>query len=78
VIAHVADGSHALSMSIGALAEHLDPARFVRCHRSSIVNLDAIREVQAWFGGDCIAVPVNGARVRVSRTHRAAMLRPIV
>ena len=78
VIAHVTDGSHALSMSIGALAERLDPARFVRCHRSSIVNLDAIREVQAWFGGDCIAVLVNGARVRVSRTHRAAMLRPIV
>ncbi len=78
VIAHVADGSHVLTMTIGALAERLDPARFVRCHRSSIVNLDAVREVQAWFGGDCIAVLVNGERVRVSRTHRAAMLRPIV
>jgi two-component system LytT family response regulator len=78
VRAHVADGSHLLSMPIGALAERLDPARFVRCHRSSIVNLDAVREVQAWFGGDYIAVLVNGAQVRVSRTHRAAMLRPIV
>jgi two-component system LytT family response regulator len=77
VRAHVAGGSHLLSMTIGALGERLDPARFVRCHRSSIVNLDAVREIQAWFGGDYIAVLVNGVQVRVSRTHRDAMLRPI-
>ncbi|MBW8811686.1 MAG: LytTR family transcriptional regulator, partial [Lysobacter sp.] len=78
VRAHLADTSHLLSMSIGALVERLDPTRFVRCHRSSIVNLAAVREVQAWFGGDYIAVLRNGVHVRVSRTHREAMLRPIV
>jgi two-component system LytT family response regulator len=78
VRAHLAAGEcHTVSLSIGALAEQLDPARFVRCHRSSIVNLDAVREIQAWFGGDYVAVLVDGARVRVSRTHRDAMLRPL-
>jgi two-component system LytT family response regulator len=78
VRAHLAGGAcHTVSLSIGALAEQLDPARFVRCHRSSIVNLDAVREIQAWFGGDYVAVLVDGARVRVSRTHRDAMLRPL-
>jgi two-component system, LytTR family, response regulator len=78
VRAHTATATHAVPIALGALAERLDPRRFVRCHRSSIVNLDAVRELQAWFGGDYVAVLVNGARVRVSRSHRAAMLRPVI
>jgi two-component system LytT family response regulator len=54
----------------------MDPARFVQVHRSAIVNLERVREVQAWFGGDYIAILHGGEQVRVSRTHAPMLLRP--
>jgi two-component system, LytTR family, response regulator len=77
VRAHLAASNHLVSTTLGALAERLDPERFVRCHRSNILNLDAVREIQPWFGGDYVAILVNGQQVRVSRTHRDAILRPL-
>src|SRR5262245_47220069 len=47
---HVATGSgHLLHESMRALEERLDPARFVRVHRSAIVNVDWIKEIQPWY-----------------------------
>jgi two-component system LytT family response regulator len=64
--------------TLGAMQEHLDPARFVRIHRSTVVNLESIREVQPWVGGDYIAILRDGRKLRVSRTHREELLRPMV
>jgi two-component system LytT family response regulator len=64
--------------TLGAMQERLDPARFVRIHRSTIVNLECIREVQPWVGGDYIAILRDGRKLRVSRTHREELLRPMV
>ena len=47
--------------------------RFARIHRSAIVNLDAVRELQPWFGGDYIVILTNGAKVRASRTYRSRL-----
>jgi two-component system LytT family response regulator len=52
------------------LQDALDPRRFVRVHRSAIVNLDHVREVRATAGGDHQVVLVSGTTVRVSRTYR--------
>ena len=41
--------------------------QFARIHRSVIVNLDAIAELQPWFGGDMVLILTTGARLRVSR-----------
>jgi two-component system LytT family response regulator len=48
----------------------------VRIHRSVIVNVERIREVQPWFGGDYIAILRTGAKLRVSRLRAPQLLRP--
>jgi two-component system LytT family response regulator len=73
---HAGGRTHLVRGSLAATAERLDPAHFVRIHRSTIVNVARIREVQPWMGGDHIAVLRDGTRLRVSRTCRGALLRP--
>jgi two-component system LytT family response regulator len=51
----------------------LDPGRFTRIHRRYIVNLDRIVEIQPWFAGDAVVALRSGAKLRLSRTHRAGL-----
>jgi two-component system, LytTR family, response regulator len=53
----------------------LDSARFVRIHRSTVVRLAAVRELQAWFHGDHIAILHSGSKLRLSRSYRDAVAR---
>jgi two-component system, LytTR family, response regulator len=55
---------------ISRVETRLDPSRFVRVHRSSIVNVEHIAELQPWFRGDAILILKDGARVTLSRTYR--------
>jgi two-component system LytT family response regulator len=48
----------------------LDPSHFARIHRSTIVNLDRIRELQPWFHGEYIVVLKNGSKLKLSRSYR--------
>ena len=48
----------------------LDPSHFARIHRSYIVNLAAVQEVQPWFTGDYLVILKDGTRLRLSRTYR--------
>ena len=57
--------------TIGRLERELDPERFVRIHRSAIVQVDRIKELLPDFHGDFTMVLRNGARVTLSRTYRA-------
>jgi two-component system LytT family response regulator len=74
---HSGEKSWLVRATLGGISESLDPARFVRIHRSTIVNLDRIREIQPWVGGDYIAILKDGRQLRVSRTHREELLRPL-
>lgn len=67
---HVGTADHLVRGTITACAERLDPRRFVRVHRRYIVNLDRVREVQPWFGGDQIILLETGRKLRLSRTFR--------
>jgi two-component system LytT family response regulator len=67
---HTGKGVFALGEAISQLERRLDSAHFVRVHRSTIVNVACIAEVQPWFHGDAVLVLQSGARVRLSRTHR--------
>lgn len=58
---------------ISVLAQQLDPVRFVRIHRGTIVNLARIKSVEPWFSGDLIAHMVSGAQFRVSRNFKTAL-----
>jgi two-component system, LytTR family, response regulator len=59
--------------TMSAMEERLDPAQFARIHRSAIVNLDAVRELQPWFGGDYVVILKNGARLKASRTYKTRL-----
>lgn len=67
---HVGHKSHLLREKMHDLEERLDPARFVRIHRSVIVNLDRIKEMHPHFNGDYIVVLEDGRKLRLSRTRR--------
>ena len=58
---------------LAELAERLDPRRFVRVHRSAIVNIESILQLEPISHGEFEAVLRNGARTRVSRTYRAQL-----
>lgn len=63
--------------SLQELEAQLDAERFVRTHRSTIVNLDRVREIQTWTNGDAIAVTLSGRKVRWSRTYRESLERAL-
>jgi two-component system, LytTR family, response regulator len=67
---HVGRKAHMLREKMNDLEGQLDPARFVRIHRSIIVNLDRIKEMHPHFNGDYIVVLEDGKQLRMSRTRR--------
>jgi two-component system LytT family response regulator len=62
--------THLLRETMDDLEEQLDPRKFVRVHRSAIVNVDRVREIHPLFRGDCTLVLSNGDQVRLSRGRR--------
>jgi two-component system, LytTR family, response regulator len=71
---HARGGRHLIRESLASLGQRLDGERFVRAHRSAIVNLDRVREVRG-EGGELLLVLRDGARVPVSRRRRARVNR---
>ena len=67
---HVGRKAHLLREKMHDLEGRLDPAKFVRIHRSVIVNLDRIKEMHPHFNGDYIVVLEDGKQLRLSRTRR--------
>jgi DNA-binding LytR/AlgR family response regulator len=53
--AATADRHYVVDPSIAELESKLNPARFVRIHRATILNLDHLRELHTWFGGKMVA-----------------------
>ncbi|MBV9879258.1 MAG: response regulator transcription factor [Gemmatirosa sp.] len=74
-VLHAGAQRHRVRFTIQALARELDPTRFFQIHRSTIVNLDRVKEVQPWFGGDYVAILTTGEKLRVSRTRAPLLLR---
>jgi two-component system LytT family response regulator len=72
---HVGDRTHLLRGPLTAIHAQLDPRLFARIHRSIIVNVDRVGEVQPWVGGDYVAVLTSGKKLRVSRNFRETILR---
>jgi two-component system LytT family response regulator len=70
---HVAGKELLYRAALNELAEQLDPMRFVRIHRSAIVNIDSILQLEPISHGEFEVVLKNGARSRVSRTYRALL-----
>ena len=70
---HARGKVHVIRETMQRLEEKLDPARFFRVHRSGIVSLDRVREMQPTPQGDHVLVLTDGSRVRLSRARKAAL-----
>jgi two-component system LytT family response regulator len=64
---------HLVRETMASLEARLDPARFVRVSRSSIVHATRVRELQPMFNGDFVVVLRDGTKVAGSRRYRAAL-----
>lgn len=73
---HVGSRDFRIRDTLLALADRLDPQQFARIHKSTMVNIDRIAEVQPWFGGDYVAILRDGKQLRVSRTFAPFLLKP--
>jgi two-component system LytT family response regulator len=66
---HARDGRHLIRESLSSLEQRLDGARFVRAHRSAIVNVDRVCEVRR-EAEEILLILRNGVRISVSRRRR--------
>ena len=64
---HVGGESHLFRESMKNMETRLDGDVFVRIHRSAIVNVDRIRELQPWFHGEYVVILHDGTRLMASR-----------
>lgn len=70
VAVHARGQRHLLRESLASLEQRLDPARFVRVHRSTLVNLAQVRGILPDPGGDASVVLRDGTRLPLSRRRR--------
>ncbi len=70
-----AEETHLLRETMTHLEERLDPRNFLRVHRSSIVNLQHVKEVRTDGEGETAVMLVNGQKVPVSRSYRSRIQR---
>lgn len=70
VSVHSGKKAHLLRETISSLESQLDPRKFVRIHRSSIVRIDRIQELQPWFHGEYRVILQSGTQLTLSRNYR--------
>ena len=67
---HVGNTSHLLRETMSAIEARLDPEKFFRIHRSRIVNMERIQELQPWLNGEYAVLLRTGTRLTLSRGYR--------
>jgi two-component system, LytTR family, response regulator len=70
---HTVHGERLMRERMAGILERLDGALFKRIHRSHIVNLDHVKKLLPWFGGDSLVMMSDGTRLTLSRGHREAL-----
>jgi two-component system, LytTR family, response regulator len=72
---HVGAESHLLREKMTVLESQLDPSKFVRIHRSTIVRIDEVKELRSSAAGEHFVVLKNGSRLSASRTYQQEVMR---
>jgi two-component system LytT family response regulator len=67
---HMGKESYLLRETITNMEGQMDPARFLRIHRSTIVNIDRVKELQPWFHGEYRVLLRDGTQLVLSRSYR--------
>jgi len=70
---HTGKAQHLIQVTLNRLASRLNPATFVRIHRSLIVNVKRIRSVEPQFHGEYLVTMVSGDQLRSGRTYHDAL-----
>ena len=70
---HVGAQTHLVRGTMAHIESQLDPAQFVRIHRSTIVNVDRIQELQSSFGGEYVVLLHDKTRLTLSRGYREGL-----
>lgn len=67
---HVGRDAHMIRETMNGIEAKLDPAKFLRIHRSTVVNIDRIKELHPMFSGDYAVILRNGTELALSRNYR--------
>ena len=70
---HAGATDHRLRVRLADMEQQLDPLRFARIHRTVIVNVTRVAEIQPWFSGDAVVILRDGTKLRLSRHYRGAI-----
>jgi len=70
---HAGGRAHLLRETMGRLEERLDPRRFIRIHRSTIVNIDRVKKLSPTFAGEYAVILHDGTKLRLSRGYHERM-----
>jgi two-component system LytT family response regulator len=64
------DEKYLMRITMKKLEKRLDPRKFLRIHRSTIVNIDCIKEIQSWFNKEYMIILNNNEKLVVSRSYK--------
>jgi two-component system LytT family response regulator len=67
---HVGRDAHMIRETMNGIEAKLDPDKFLRIHRSTVVNIDRIKELHPMFSGDYAVILRNGIELALSRNYR--------
>ena len=67
---HIGTRTHVVRGTLTNLERRLAAGRFLRIHRSTLVNVTRVVEAQPWFGGDFVLILADGTRLTSGRSHR--------
>lgn len=71
---HVGADTHLIRETMNSLEGRLDSRKFLRIHRSTIVNAERIKELRPWFHGEYVVLLKDGTELTLSRTYREKIL----
>jgi len=71
---HVGVDTHLIRETMNSLEGRLDSRKFLRIHRSTIVNAERIKELRPWFHGEYVVLLKDGTELTLSRTYREKIL----
>jgi two-component system LytT family response regulator len=73
VVLHVGKVAHTYHDTMQGVEARLDRRRFLRIHRSTIVNIERIRDLEPWFNGDYVVTLRDGTKLTLSASYRSVL-----
>ena len=75
---HCGGDEHLMRETLSNVEKRLDPERFLRIHRSTLVNLDRVKKIEPGLGSEAVAELFDGTRLMISRAYRRGRLKELL